>query len=82
MPKSLIIRSDNTFFTQKFFKNRIDFKFFVYLRLIVRGEIRTVEGNLCLYPANEIWKILRMDIRCELASLYGIQSVFLLILTG
>ncbi len=44
---------------QKSFKNRFDSKFFVYLPLIVRGEIRTVEGNLCLYPANEIWKILK-----------------------
>ena len=49
MPKSLTMRRDNVVFVQKFFKNRFDSKFFVYLRLIVRGEIRAVEGNLCLY---------------------------------
>ncbi len=43
------MRRDNVVFVQKFFKNRFDSKFFVYLRLIVRGEIRAVEGNLCLY---------------------------------
>jgi hypothetical protein len=25
-------------------------KSFVYLPLIVRGDVRTVEGNLCLFP--------------------------------
>jgi len=56
MPKSLIMRRDNVVFIQKFFKNHIDFKFFVYLPLIVRGEIRTVEGNLCLYPIDKSGK--------------------------
>ena len=59
MPKSLTMRRDNAVFIQKSFKNRFDSKIFVYLPLIVRGEIRTVEGNLCLYPIDKIWKILK-----------------------
>jgi len=38
-------------------KKRFDLKLFVFLPSIVRGEIRTVEGNLCLYLVSNIWKI-------------------------
>jgi len=30
---------------------------FVSLPSIVRGEIRAIEGNLCLYLDTQIWKI-------------------------
>ena len=43
--------------------------------LIVRGDIRTVEGNLCLYPANEIWKILNRCISSFLAFVYVICRI-------
>jgi len=63
---------------QKSFKNRIDSKFFVYLPLIVRGENRAVEGNLCLYPEIQNLENFEVDIRCEFASLICVQTVFLL----
>ena len=60
-------------------------KNFVSLRLIVRGEmlrirrshIRAVEGNLCLYPIDEIWKIFEngYKIRVDQSILYSIFLV-------
>ena len=63
---------------QKSFKNHCNSKIFVYLPLIVRGDIRAVEGNLCLYPEIQNLENFEVDIRYEFASLICIQLVFLL----
>ena len=56
--------------------------FFVSLPLIVRGEIRAVEGNLCLYPNMQNLDNFEVDIRYEFVSLICIQPVFLLVHIG
>ncbi len=49
---------------------------------IVRGEIRTDRGNLCLYPRKQNLENFEVDIRYEFVSLICIQLVFLLMHIG
>ena len=44
-------------------------KSFVYLPLIVRGDIRAVEGNLCLYPRKQNLENFENGYKIRLASL-------------
>ena len=70
------MRRDNAVFIQKSFKNRFDSKIFVYLPLIVRGEIRTVEGNLCLYLRKQNLENFGNGCKIQEAYLICIQSFF------
>lgn len=68
---------------QKSFKNPCDSKFFVYLPLIVRGEmlcirrshIRAVEGNLCLYPRKQNLENFENGYKIRLTSLICIYHL-------
>ena len=65
----------SSFFAQISFKTILPMKKFVHLPLIVRGKIRAVEGNLCLYPRKQNLENFENGYKIRLTSLICIYHL-------